>query len=172
MTRTNKYILKGVLLIFVYAIVAATIQSYWGASEEDASFYSVLIIIFIILIKWMSSISKWFKKRKNLKKNFKFVSENAPNDIGVYVASIEGEVVYVGRAIEERPDQSTRGLRKRIKEHYRGASTGNDNLFAYKNEIHMETYKTDSVESAKKLEAKLIRKYDTVNNGWNKRYED
>ena len=30
----------------------------------------------------------------------------------------------------------------------------------------------DSVQEAKETEARLIRQHDTVNNGWNLRYED
>lgn len=103
--------------------------------------------------------------------NFEQVVKNAPNQIGVYVAKLNGKVVYVGRAIENRLGQSPSGLRKRLQEHWRGASTGNENLYKYRDTINISIHICNNEEEAKQLEAKLIRQYNTVENGWNDRYE-
>jgi len=99
--------------------------------------------------------------------NFKKIVETAPNQIGVYLAKLDGEVMYVGRAIEDG-----KGLRKRSKEHYRGDPNGKSELYKYRDKLVIQIKTCNSVEEAKQLEAKLIRKYDTVENGWNNRYED
>jgi hypothetical protein len=113
------------------------------------------------------------KDIKNLTKaNFSTVIQNAPNQIGVYVVRKDGVVKYVGRAIEQRQNQSTSGLRKRLLEHHRGASSGKKELYKYRDEVNVEIIPLSSVDEVKQMEAQLIRKYDTVRNGWNKRYED
>ena len=104
--------------------------------------------------------------------NFEQVVKRAPNKIGVYIAKLDGKVVYVGRAIENRPGQSPCGLRKRLQEHWRGARAGKGSLHRHRNEIDLSIRPCNSVEEAKQLEAKLIRQHDTVQNGWNERYED
>jgi len=104
--------------------------------------------------------------------NFEKIKDKAPNKIGIYIARLNGDIVYVGRAIENRQGQSPSGLRKRLQEHWRGAFSGNAKIHKYRDQIHMSTKICSSVEQAKKLESTLIRKYDTVKNGWNKRYED
>ena len=106
------------------------------------------------------------------KPNFAEMVEKAPNQVGVYIVKIDGKVKYVGRAIEERAGQNPSGLRKRLQEHYRGASAGKRELYENRNKINLTIKPCSSVEEAKKLEAELIRKYDTVENGWNLRYED
>jgi len=63
-------------------------------------------------------------------------------------------------------------LRKRLQEHWRGASAGKGSLYQHKDKINITLKPCDSVEQAKQLEAKLIRQYNTVENGWNDRYED
>ena len=85
-------------------------------------------------------------------------SESAPNEVGVYVIKHKEEVVYVGRAIEDRPDQSTKGLRKRVSEHARGAGTSSEKLDDYRNDkdTTVEFHLTGSADAAKNLEAKLI----------------
>ena len=104
--------------------------------------------------------------------NFKKMAETAPNKIGVYWAKLDGKVMYVGRAIENREGQSTKGLRKRLKEHYRGDSNGKSELYQYRDKLVIQIKVCNSVEEAKQLEAQLIRKYNTVEEGWNDRYED
>jgi excinuclease UvrABC nuclease subunit len=104
--------------------------------------------------------------------NFEMKTKTAPNQIGVYIAKLDGKVVYVGRAIENRPGQSPSGLRKRLQEHWRGASAGKGDLYEHRDEISISLMPCNSVEETKALEAKLIRQYDTVNSGWNDRYED
>ncbi len=104
--------------------------------------------------------------------NFKSVVNTAPNQVGVYIVKLDGKVVYVGRAIECRPGQSPSGLRKRLQEHWRGASAGKGNLYEYRDKVNVTLKPCNSVDEAKALEAKLIREYDTVKNGWNDRYED
>ena len=93
-------------------------------------------------------------------------SERAPNEIGVYVIKHKGKVVYVGRAIEDRPSQSTKGLRKRLGEHARGAKTSNQGLNKYRNDkdTTVEFYLTGSDAAAKNLEAELINKHDPLEN--------
>ena len=85
-------------------------------------------------------------------------SESAPNEVGVYVIKHKGEVVYVGRAIEDRPNQSIKGLRKRIGEHARGAGTSSEELDDYRNDKDTTVvfHTTGSADAAKNLEAKLI----------------
>ena len=106
------------------------------------------------------------------KPNFQKVVKNAPNEIGVYIVRLNGAVKYIGRAIEQRDGQSTRGLRKRLMEHFRGSSTGKKELFKYKNEINIAIKKCKSVAEAIAKEAELIKKHNTVKKGWNKRYEN
>lgn len=106
-----------------------------------------------------------------LKPNFAKVVKEAPNQIGVYIFRLNGKVVYIGRAIEQRKGQATSGLRKRLQEHYRGSSTGKQELNKYKDKLNVHIIPLKSIDEAKKLEAKLIKKYDTVNQGFNKRYE-
>lgn len=106
------------------------------------------------------------------KGNFELATKQAPNEIGVYIFKLDGRAVYVGRAIECRPGQSPSGLRKRLQEHWRGAAAGNKNIYQYRDKIGVSIRKCSSVEEAKALEARLIRQYDTVANGWNQRYED
>lgn len=102
---------------------------------------------------------------------FADVVKNAPNDVGVYVHYLDGKPVYVGRAIEARPEQSTSGLNKRLSEHYRGDANGKPELFANKDNITTKIIVCDTVSDAKQLEGVLIKKFDTVENGWNKRNE-
>lgn len=108
----------------------------------------------------------------NAVNSFEKVKDRAPNQVGVYVMHHKGKVMYVGRGIEDRPNQSPKGLRKRLQEHWRGAASCKQELFNHRNEITVSLKVCNSVEEAKRLEAALIRKYDTVNNGWNLRYED
>ena len=98
----------------------------------------------------------------------------APNAPGVYVIKKDGEPVYVGRAIEDRPSQATKGLRKRLQEHARGASTSSDNIRNHREELTVEFYSTGSTDAAKTLEAKKIEELGTHKDagGWNKRMEE
>lgn len=102
---------------------------------------------------------------------FSDVAKEAPNQVGVYIAYLDGNPAYVGRAIEERPDQATFGLRKRLQEHFRGSSTGKSELFANRDNLNFEIIPCQSVQEAKQLEGLLIEKYNMVENGWNKRNE-
>ena len=188
MTFKNKLILGVVALVVtsagiqgVWETQADQIQNIWSVFSDtqipkaniDASmFLSFLTLISIYFLRKLFLLLGWFKKKKRLKNNFKSVVNNAPNKIGVYIARLEGKVKYVGRAIENRDSQSTSGLRKRLQEHYRGGHTGSESMFTYKDEINIETITTDTVDEAKELEARLIRKFDTVNDGWNKCYAD
>ncbi len=104
--------------------------------------------------------------------SFEAVKDRAPNQIGVYIMRYRGKVMYVGRAIEDRPGQSTKGLRKRLQEHWRGAANCKQELFRHKHDITVEIKVCETVAEARQLEGSLIRKHDTVNNGWNLRYED
>ena len=97
----------------------------------------------------------------------------APNEVGVYVMKHHGRPVYVGRAVEDRANQSTSGLRKRLQEHARGASTSSDNIRDNKENLTVEFYQTGSVDAAKSLEARKINELNTDKDsgGWNKRIE-
>ena len=188
MTFKNKLILGVVALVIISAAIqgvwetqADTIQNIWSvfsdtqipkANIDVSLFLSFLTLMSIYFLKKLFLLLGWFKKKKMLKNNFKSVVENAPNKIGVYIARLDGKVVYVGRAIEDRDSQSTSGLRKRLQEHYRGGDTGNELLFAHKDEINIEIHTPDTVDEVKELEARLIKKYNTVNDGWNKRNEN
>ena len=103
--------------------------------------------------------------------NFEAMVKKAPNKVGVYIVKLAGKVVYVGRAIENRPGQSPSGLRKRLQEHWRGATAGKSELHKHRDKIQITLKPCSSVNEAKKMEADLIKKYDTVENGWNDRYE-
>ncbi len=116
----------------------------------------------------MSFLGKLLGLEKN---NFESIVKKAPNKVGVYIVKLDGKVVYVGRAIENRPGQSPSGLRKRLQEHWRGASAGKGDIYKHRDKINLTIKPCDSVEKAKKMEANLIRKYNTVEKGWNDRYE-
>ena len=104
--------------------------------------------------------------------SFEAIKDRAPNQVGVYIMSYNGKIMYVGRAIEDRPGQATKGLRKRLQEHWRGAANCKAELHRNRNDITVQIRICSSVNEAKNLEASLIRRYDTVENGWNLRYED
>lgn len=104
--------------------------------------------------------------------SFEKVKDKAPNQVGVYVMRYQGKIMYVGRAIEDRPGQSTRGLRKRLQEHWRGAANCKPELYRHRDEITVTLQTCDTEADARGLESMLIRKHDTVENGWNLRYED
>ena len=104
--------------------------------------------------------------------NFKEIVKNAENKIGVYIVSLDNNIMYIGRAIEDRANQSTKGLRKRLQEHYRGANNAKEELFLYRDEINVEVIICNLADKAKELEAKLIREHNTVQNGWNDKYEN
>jgi len=97
----------------------------------------------------------------------------APNAPGVYVFKKDGKPVYVGRAIEDRSNQATKGLRKRLQEHARGASTSNENIRNHREELTVEFYSTGSTDAAKTLEARKLKELGTHKDdgGWNKRKE-
>ena len=97
----------------------------------------------------------------------------APHDLGVYVLKREGKPVYVGRAIENRPNQATKGLRKRLQEHARGADTSSDKIRANREDLTVEFFSAGSADAAKSLEARKINelKTDKDSGGWNKRIE-
>ena len=105
--------------------------------------------------------------------NLKDAASKAPNEVGVYVLKLDGTPIYVGRAIEDRPDQSTKGLRKRLQEHARGASTSSNDIRENRENLTVEIHQTGSIEAAKSLEAKKIDECKTEkdNGGWNKRVE-
>ena len=107
----------------------------------------------------------------NKMNSFEMVKDRAPNQIGVYIMSLQRKVMYVGRAIEDRPGQSTKGLRKRLQEHWRGAANCKPELYNHRNQLTVSLRICQTVEEAKALEAKLIRQYNTVEDGWNLRYE-
>lgn len=125
--------------------------------------------LFKSLVKGALNVAGGVVKNIN---SFENVKDRAPNQIGVYIMSLNGKVKYVGRAIEDRPGQSTKGLRKRLQEHWRGAANCKPELFQYRNQITVSLKVCQTVAQAKALEARLIRQYDTVQNGWNLRYED
>jgi len=60
-----------------------------------------------------------------------------------------------------------------FQEHYRGATAGKSEIYQHKDKLNISIKICKSVEDAKVLEANLIRKYNTVKNGWNDdRYDD
>jgi len=75
--------------------------------------------------------------------------------------------MYVGRAIEQRVGQATSGLRKRLLEHFRGSNSEKKELYQNRDNINVEIIPLKNVAETKKLEAKLIEKYNTRSNGWN-----
>ena len=100
-------------------------------------------------------------------------ASKAPNEVGVYVLKLDGKPVYVGRATEDRPGQSTKGLRKRLQEHARGASTSSNDIREHRENLMVEFHQTGSVDAAESLEAKKINELMTEKDGggWNKRIE-
>lgn len=127
----------------------------------------------------MSIFKKFVKGAANLGgkalkdlNSFEKVKDQAPNQIGVYIMRLNGKVMYVGRAIENRPNQSPKGLRKRLQEHWRGAGNCKPELYNHREELTVSLKTCQTVEEAKSLEARLIREYNTVEDGWNLRYED
>lgn len=119
-----------------------------------------------------SIVSAAVKQVSSKVNSFEVVKNMAPNEIGVYIMKLNGKVMYVGRAIENREGQSTRGLRKRLQEHWRGSANCKPELFQYRDQLTVSIKVCSSVEEAMQLEAKLIRQYNTVEEGWNLRYED
>ena len=95
-------------------------------------------------------------------------ASKAPNEVGVYVLKLDGKPVYVGRAA-----QYTKGLRKRLQEHARGASTSSNDIREHRENLMVEFHQTGSVDAAKSLEAKKINELKTEKDsgGWNKRIE-
>lgn len=123
-------------------------------------------------MNFFDSISRLASSAINKINSFESIKDSAPNQIGIYLMSYKGRVMYVGRAIEDRPNQSTKGLRKRLQEHWRGADSGKQELYCHRREITVQLIICSSVDEAKILEAEKIRTYDTVANGWNLRYEN
>ncbi len=97
----------------------------------------------------------------------------APNESGVYVLSRDEGHKYVGRAIEDRTGQATKGLRKRLKEHDRGASTSSKEIRLHRKELTTKMYPTGSTDAAKSLESRKIAEFKTHRDhgGWNKKRE-
>lgn len=120
----------------------------------------------------LSSSATGLLRKVRTYQKFENVKDIAPNKIGVYIFRLDGDVVYVGRAIEDRPGQHTKGLRKRLQEHWRGAANCKPEIYQYRNDLTVEMKICPTISEAKGLEASLIRKYKTVTNGWNLRYED
>ena len=121
--------------------------------------------LFSSLVKSVTSVASNISSFENVK-------DRAPNQVGVYIMNYNGRVMYVGRAIEDRPGQSPKGLRKRLQEHWRGAANCKPELHRHRNKITVQLKVCSTIEEAKRLEGQLIRKYDTVEKGWNLRYED
>lgn len=122
--------------------------------------------------KLMNNVGKVAGSAINTMSSFENVKDRAPNQIGVYLMSLNGKVMYVGRAIEDRPGQSTKGLRKRLQEHWRGAANCKPELHQYRDQLTLTIRTCNTVDEVKRLEGQLIRKYNTVEEGWNLRYED
>ena len=99
----------------------------------------------------------YIAKTSRFKPNFSTVVQNAPNQVGGYIARKNGKVMYVGRAIENRKGQSTSGLRKRLKEHFRCSSSGKKELCKYKDEINLEIIPLQNAKEAMRMEGELIR---------------
>ena len=97
----------------------------------------------------------------------------APNESGVYVLKLDGKPMYAGRAIEDRPDQATKGLRKRLQEHARGDKNSSKHIRNHREDLTVEFFPTGSAEAAKALEARKIQELGTAKDdgGWNKRKE-
>lgn len=138
---------------------------------DTDTFYKVSIMYKECAMGFFDSVLGLVVSASNKFNSFESVKDRAPNEIGVYLMKHKGKVMYVGRAIEDRPGQSPKGLRKRLQEHWRGADAGKPELNRYRDEITVEIRICQSVEDAKALEGRLIRQYDTVGNGWNLRYE-
>ena len=94
----------------------------------------------------------------------------APNEVGVYVLKLDGKPRYTGRAIEDRPDQATKGLRKRLQEHARGDKNSSERIRNHREVLTVEFFATGSVDAAKALEARKIQELGT-DEEWNKREE-
>lgn len=106
------------------------------------------------------------------KRSLKRVLEIAPDTIGVYVIWFHGKAKYVGRAIGKKRHHGSSGLKKRLLEHWSGSSNAKREVYKHRSKVKVQLITCMTVHKAKRVEAKLIRKYDTVRNGWNRRYED
>lgn len=111
-------------------------------------------------------------KTVNKSSSFEFLKDNAPNQIGVYVMRLNGEIKYVGCAIEDTLENRAKGLRKRLQEHWEGISCCKGEIFKHRHRLAVSLIVSQTVEEAKRLEGQLIRKYNTIENGWNLRDED
>lgn len=99
--------------------------------------------------------------------SLKDAKDCAPNSVGVYVLYLDEEPKYVGRAIEDRPGQYTKGLRKRIQEHARGAVNSKDQIGRHRESLRVKMVVCETSREATNLEAALISELETVKNGWN-----
>lgn len=104
--------------------------------------------------------------------SFENAVKMAPNRIGVYMFAHEGQVKYVGRAIEAVAGESPSGLKKKLQEHWRDDSSVNKEIYNLRDSVAVKIKVCATIKEAKNLEKKLVEKYDTVNNGWNLSYED
>lgn len=89
--------------------------------------------------------------------------------IGIYMHVVDGEVKYIGRAIEE----DNGGLRKRLSDYVREGDSGRKHesgQIIHKNLDKIETYVVvlDSVDKTKELEKELIK---DINPEWNKQHK-
>lgn len=111
-------------------------------------------------------------KTINKSSTFKFLKNNAPNQIGVYVTRLNEEIKVVGCAIEDITQNCAKDTRKRLQEHWEGISCCNEEILKYRHQLAVSLIVSQTAEDAKRLEGQLIRKYNAIWNGWNLRDED
>jgi hypothetical protein len=99
--------------------------------------------------------------------------ENITNSVGIYRARLNGEIVYIGRAIE----YDNGGLRKRLSDYTRKSDSARthesgQNMHQNANSLHIEIKITGTDENAanvaRKLEQYFIGKDSPA---WNKMYK-
>ncbi len=93
-------------------------------------------------------------------------------DIGVYRASLDGEVVYIGKSTE----LDNGGFRKRLRDYTRSSNSARDYpagklMHQHKNEIQIEIVifkqHLDSLSDIEKLETQLIKELKPIWNNQN-----
>jgi len=118
------------------------------------------------------SVRDWDKEWQPLGTLANVSLSHLSHSVGLYRASLNGEVVYIGRAVE----YNNGGLRKRLSDYTRASDTGRkhrsgQHMHKHAHELQMDILVTGSdaeaAKLAKKLEPQFVRLYRPK---WNKMF--
>lgn len=99
--------------------------------------------------------------------NFDVMKELAPNKIGVYIMKLNGEVIFVEKAIEIHAHQKISGLKKRLQEQWKGAANSTLEVFRHREQLKVTIKICETEAEAIALEKALIEQHQTIQHGWN-----